>query len=154
YDVGVLFNEDYVEEMYRVAGRDLGLYLYDANNRPARDRSGRLLTPPNRWGRAPALTLSGNDSRWLAHIDRASCTPTIDQTTIPRPATLTRSGQLLDPGTLYDARLVPLLAHDGFDGYAVGAAAIGTGGTLAAGGHQWVVRDDGTVPSASRWIVR
>jgi hypothetical protein len=31
YDVGVEFNEDYVDLMYRIARRDLSLYLYDAN---------------------------------------------------------------------------------------------------------------------------
>ena len=154
YDVGVQFNEDYVEQLYRAVGRDLGLYLYDANDRPARDRNGRMLTPPNRWDRMPTLTLSATDEHWLVQVDGSACLPQIDRTTIPRAATLARADQLLDPAALYDARLVPLLAHDGFHAYALGATAAGTGAVLAAGPHRWVVRDDGTVPSASRWIVR
>ena len=41
YDIGVLFNENYVELMYRRAWRDLGTYLFDLNNRPVRDVHGR-----------------------------------------------------------------------------------------------------------------
>ena len=37
YDLGVAFNEDYVEQMYRMDRRDLGFYLYDNNNQPVRD---------------------------------------------------------------------------------------------------------------------
>src|SRR5207249_2619445 len=40
YDVGVEFNENYVDLMYRLARRGLGLYLYDNNNRPVRDAQG------------------------------------------------------------------------------------------------------------------
>ena len=50
YDVGALFNEDYVDLMYRLARRDLAVYLYDVNNRPVRDAEGRLIVLANRWG--------------------------------------------------------------------------------------------------------
>lgn len=154
YDVGVQFNEDYVEQMYRAAGRDLGLYLYDANGRPARDSLGRLLTAPNRWGRMPSLELSASDERWLAQLDGATCQLRVDRTTIPRAVTLASEGQVLDPDTLYEGRLVPLLAHDSFDRYSVGVAANGTGAILADGINHWTVRDVGTDSAPSRWIVR
>jgi len=51
YDVGAEFNEDYVDLMYRIERRDLGLYLYENNNRPVRDAQGRLIVLSNRWGR-------------------------------------------------------------------------------------------------------
>ena len=50
YDVGVLFKTNYVESMYRLAWRDLGLYLYDNNSRPVRDAQGRLIVLNNCWG--------------------------------------------------------------------------------------------------------
>lgn len=154
YDVGVQFNEDYVEQMYRSAARDLGLYLFDANGVPARDALGRLLDPPNRWGRMPTLALSASDERWLRVIDNASCTETVDRSTIPRNATLGSDGHVLEPATLYEARLVPFLARDGFADYQLGATASGTGGALAAGLHRWTVRDVGGDSAPSRWIVR
>lgn len=154
YDVGVQFNEDYVEQMYRAAGRDLGLYLYDANGRPARDSRGRLLTPLNRWGRLPTLELSASDERWLAQLEGANCHLRVDRNTIPRDVTVASEGQVLDPGTLLEGRLVPLLAHDRFDRYSVGATAAGTGAILADGLNRWVVRDVGTDSAPSRWIVR
>lgn len=154
YDVGIQFNEDYVEQMYRMAGRDLGLYLYDANGRPARDSLGRLLTPLNRWGRMPTLELSDSDKRWLAQLDDATCQLRVDWTMIPRAMTLASERQVLDPDTLYEGRLVPLLAHDGFDRYSVGASASRTGAILADGINHWIVRDVGTDSAPSRWVVR
>jgi hypothetical protein len=35
YDVGVLFNETYVDQLYAAVNRDLTLYLFDNNDRPA-----------------------------------------------------------------------------------------------------------------------
>lgn len=154
YDVGVQFNEDYVEQMYRAAGRDLGLYLYDVNGRPAHDSLGRLLTPLNRWGRVPTLELSASDERWLTKLDGARCQLSVDRSTIPRAVTLASEGQLLDPDTLYEGRLVPLLARDGYDRYTVGATAGGTGTILADGLNRWIVRDIGTDSAPSRWVVR
>src|SRR6185436_5764839 len=61
YDVGVEFNENYVDLMYRESGRDLGLYLYDANNRPVRDGQGRLIVLSNRWVPSEDRTLAETD---------------------------------------------------------------------------------------------
>jgi hypothetical protein len=66
YDVGVLFNENYVDLMYRLASRDLSVVLYDRNNLPLRDRSGRLVVRENPWGVAEHLTLSAQEDLWLA----------------------------------------------------------------------------------------
>lgn len=154
YDVGVQFNEDYVEQMYRIAGRDLGLYLYNANGRPARDSLGRLLSPPNRWGRMPSHELSTSEERWLAQLDSASCHLHVERSAIPKNVTLGSEGQMLDPDTLYEGRLVPLLARDGFDRYSVGATANGTGEILTDGINRWIVFDIGTDSAPSRWIIR
>ena len=119
YDLGVEFNEDYVEQMYRMDRRDLGLYLYDNNNQPVRDAKGRLLALGNRWAKAETLTLSEKDTRWLAMLDAATCLPEKpDPQTIPRASVLASSdtGRVLAPDTLHEARLVPLLLHETFAG--------------------------------------
>ena len=136
YDVGVQFNEDYVDLLYRLAGRDLTLALYDANNRLVRDAQGRLLISSNRWGVTETLTLSASEIRYLTMIDGSTCVQ-LDRTIIPRPAALTAAdpGQVLDPDIVYEARLVPLLLHEDFSDGLAG----------------WTVVDAGTNQAPSQW---
>ena len=115
YDVGVEFNEEYVDLMYRLARRDLGLYLYDSNNRPVRDAQGRLIVLSNRWGETEQLILTESERHLITLIDDKGCVA-LDPTVIPHDRTLTSAfeGQVLDPDTLYESRLVPLLLHEVF----------------------------------------
>jgi hypothetical protein len=69
YDVGVEFNENYVDLMYRLERRNLGLYLYDNNNKPVRDAEGRLIVLSNRWGVTEELTLTESDVRWITVVN-------------------------------------------------------------------------------------
>jgi hypothetical protein len=151
YDIGVRFNEDYVDLMYRLDRRDLGLYLFDANNRPVRDAQGRLVVLGNPWGTAEQLSLSESDLRWIASIDGSDCA-SLDVSVIPHNTTLSAASdqQVLLADFVYDARLIPLLLHDDFSSYAAGASANGPAGTLGA----WTVQDDGTVGGPSSWTVQ
>ena len=126
YDVGVRFNENYVDAMYRLAGRDLSLSLYDNNNQPVRDHLGRLLTTVNHWGRADSVELSASEERWITHVNATTCAQ-VDSTRISRDVTLGTDAHVLDAGTVYEARLLPLLLHDAFADYTIGAQARGTG---------------------------
>ncbi len=133
YDVGVEFNEDYVDLMYRMSGRDLGLYLYDNNNRPVRDAAGRLLIQSGDWGAVEDLTLTEGEQRWLALANSANhCLPVISTETIAHDKKLTSAvaERVLEPDTIYEARLSPLLLREGFRNYAAGTAAHGPAGKL------------------------
>ncbi|MEA2602073.1 MAG: hypothetical protein QOF89_3065 [Acidobacteriota bacterium] len=144
YDVGLEFNEDYVEQMYRMDRRDLGLYLYDASNQPARDGLGRLLVIGDQWGKAETLSLSEKETRWITLIDAATCLPKkLDPQTFPKDSALTSSapGRVLAPDTLHEARLVPLLLHETFPGNVLGKVPDG-----------WSVEDAGPGGSSS-WKV-
>jgi hypothetical protein len=152
YDVGVAFDEDYVDLLYRAAGRDLGLYLYDNNNEPARDAFGRLLVASNRWGRAETLQLTETDKTWIETINASTCAR-IDEDLIVRTRTLAAGGQVLGGDTLYEARLVPLLLHETFDRYALGQSAVGPAGTLPGPDGGWVVEDAGGAEGPSVWTV-
>jgi hypothetical protein len=152
YDVGVAFNEDYVDLLYRSSGRDLGLYLFDNNDQPARDAQARLLVATNRWGRSAELTLTETDRRWVAVVNASTCAA-IDESRIARARTIGTQGQMLTADTLYEGRLVPLLLHETFLAMTVGASASGTDATLAGQGGGWVVRDDGNRAGPSLWIV-
>jgi hypothetical protein len=150
-DVGVEFNEDYVELMYRLDRRDLGLYLYDSNNRPVRDVRGRLIVLSNQWGRTEDLTLAESEGRWMTTINASDCA-TLSQQGVRRDDTLTSRTELqvLDPDTVYEARLVPLLLHEVFDVQPLGTSTAGPDGRLG----RWIVRDEGDHDGPSRWEIR
>ncbi len=151
YDIGVAFNENYVDLMYRIAGRDLGLYLYDHNNRPVRDVSGRVIVAGNRWGVTEDLTLTESENYWVTTVNGSDCA-VLDTTLIPHHSTLgaADAGQVLDGDTLHEARLVPLLLHEAFTAHHVGDTASGTAATL----RRWTVADEGTNGAPSHWEVR
>ncbi|MEJ7607948.1 MAG: hypothetical protein WKF37_17195 [Bryobacteraceae bacterium] len=86
YDVGVRFNEDYVDLMYRIAGRDLGLYLFNSNNQPVRHADGRLIVLSNRWGHEETLTLSESEKRFINTLNAREC-GSVDIDLIPRDRT-------------------------------------------------------------------
>lgn len=151
YDVGVEFNEDYVELMYRMARRDLGLYLYDNNNRPVRDAEGRLIVLSNQWGETEELKLTESTEFWIKVVNASTCV-TLDTDMIPHAKTLTSAaiGQVLDPDTVCEARLIPLLLHEDFGSYPVGTDIDGPSGTL----NQWTVIDMGNQGGSSHWEIR
>jgi hypothetical protein len=105
YDVGVKFNEDYVDLLYRLERRDLGLFLYDRNNQPVRDAQGRLIVLSNRWGVTETATLSESEDRWITVLNASDCA-TLDTTIIPHDTTLTSAaaGQVLEPDTVTSPR--------------------------------------------------
>lgn len=144
YDLGVDFNEPYVGQMYRMDGRDLGLYVYDNSNQPARDVKGRLLVLSSEWGVAEELTLSEKDTRWITQIDNAKCLQeTLDPETFPHSSVIASvdPNRVLAPDTLHEARLVPLLLHETF------ARAL-----LAGKPPGWLVEDTGA-GGPSTWRV-
>jgi hypothetical protein len=143
YDVGVLFNEDYVDLMYRLAGRDLSLLIYDRNNQPVRDRSGRLVVLDNPWGVNEQLTFNAQETPWLALLNGSPCVDPIDLESVPRDQTLlaAHEAQILEPDMLYEARLMPLLVHEDFSRI--------PSGTLG----RWQVSDLVTTGGPSHWEV-
>jgi hypothetical protein len=150
YDVGIEFNEDYVDLLYRISGRDLGLYLFDNNNRPVRDAAGRLLVRPNEWGIVEQTTFNASEQRWIEIVNSGTCAA-IDLNTVPKDVTMraNAAGQVLEADSVHEARLVPLLLHESFATPALGATAGGPSGTLG----RWRVVDQGTVQGPSVWKV-
>jgi hypothetical protein len=150
YDVGIEFNEDYVDLMYRISGRDLGLYLFDNNNSPVRDAAGRLIVKPNTWGHVERLTFDSSEQRWIEVANGSTCA-VIDVTTVPKDVKLTASSteQVLEPDSVHEARLMPLLLHESFGRFNVGDTAGGPAGILG----RWQVVDQGTLQGPSQWRI-
>lgn len=151
YDVGVEFDAEsrYIDLMYRLARRDLGLYVYDNNNQPVRDAQGRLIVLSNRWGVTEKLTLTESEERWVTLVKASNCAA-LDPNVVPHQRTLfsAAEGQVLDPDTVYEARLVPLLLHESFSdenlaGWEKPISAEGTNG----GPSRWEVRYHATLGS-------
>jgi hypothetical protein len=140
YDVGVAFNEDYVDLMYRLAGRDLALLLYDRNNNPVRGRNGAVAVAENPWGVAETLGLTETETRWLALLDASTCVPDVDRTQIPKDLTLAAPAAVLAPDTLYQARLMPLLLHEDF-------------ARIDTGTGRWNVHDLASTGGPSAWSI-
>jgi hypothetical protein len=137
--------------MYRMERRDLGLYLYDSNNRPVTDAQGRLIVLSNRWGVSDKLTLTETDNLYINTVNARDCAH-IDTTVIPHNRTLSAAdpGQVLDPAVVYEARLTPLLLHEDFGSFPVNTSANGPSGTLDG----WQIMDQGTFAGPSRWEVQ
>ncbi|MGN8106875.1 hypothetical protein ACTJLB_02670 [Paraburkholderia sp. 22098] len=152
YDVGVDFNEDYVDLLYRLSGRDLNIYLFDSNNRPARDIFGKLLVAPTSWSRAETLALSRTDTSWVDLVNASTCAK-IEGNKIVKPRKLRLEGQVLLADTRYEARLIPLLLHETFADMGLGQSAIGTGAPLPGPGGGWVVADAGASDAPSHWTI-
>ena len=150
YDVGVAFDEDYVDLMYRIAGRDLGLYLFDNNHVPIRDAAGRLIVRQNEWGAVDTTTFDATDIRWLEIVNTSTCA-VIDLSAIPKDVKLNAGAaeQVLEPEALHEAYLTPLLLHETFAAIAVGTTAAGPSGTLG----RWQVVDQGTNQGPSSWQI-
>jgi hypothetical protein len=101
HDLGVAFNADYVDQMYRVDGRVLVLRV--------RSDGGSDVTLTNTMGKGTQLVLRREERTWLATLDRSSCHLTVDESTLVREsvvrARLPGSGPL-DPRRRYDVELV------------------------------------------------
>jgi hypothetical protein len=151
YDIGVEFNADYVDLLYRLAHRDLTVQILDSNGAPARDAIGRALSFDNAWGVTSDVVLDEAELAWIAAVD-PDCMP-IGQEEIAHNQTLGTSGTplLLDPATRYRARLVPLLVHDDFAAprrtHSNQAAAPG------AGIGEWRVAEFESASPSSRWTI-
>jgi hypothetical protein len=140
YRVGAAFNEDYVDLMYRSAGRDLALMLYDRNNLPVRGRNGAVAVSENPWGATETAGLSEMETSWLAMIAANQCVPDVDETQIPKNLTLTAPDEILAPDALYQARLMPLLLHEDF-------------ARIESGTGRWQPHDFTPKGGASAWSI-
>lgn len=148
YDVGIEFNENYVDLMYRLGRRDLAIQMHDGNG-AVRDEHGRRLVITNRWGRAEEVTLRESEERWLSVLGSGGCT-LIPLSSITKDSTFSPSTEphVLSASALCEARLVPATLHEDFASYAIGAGANGPSGSF----DRWQVQDDAGSP-ASVWKI-
>jgi hypothetical protein len=71
YDVGVEFNEPYVETMYMLAGKPLAIYLYDNNGQGLLAPDGEIAAAASTWLENSEQKRSRADREWQATAERA-----------------------------------------------------------------------------------
>ena len=72
YDVGVLFNDSYIEQMYQAAGFSLGIKLLDNNLQPVLDADGEEIFL-NGWGDNPTLSLTREETQYSTLWNKENC---------------------------------------------------------------------------------
>lgn len=149
--VGVDFVADYVDLMYRLANRDLGVYLFDANDNPVRDHRGTLVVPSDPWRPTETLYLDASTRRWFDHLADNPCVDISDVAIEPTKRIDSASATyVLDPDSVYEARLIPrLLVETWADGGAGTWEASGSG-TWSTTGHDGFEGTDATWISDTR----
>jgi hypothetical protein len=136
YDIGLEFDENYVDLMYRIGRRDLSIHMHDGNG-AIRNEEGRRLIRTNQWSQAETITLRDHEDRWISMLGSGGCN-LVPINSIVKDTTYnaTTVAHLLPPSTLCEARLIPALLHDGFGNHRV-KAADGPSGSM----DRWQVRD-------------
>lgn len=146
YDIGVEFDENYVDLMYRSGRRDLSIHMHDSNGAIRNDEGHRLILA-NQWSQAETITLRDHEDRWISMLGSGGCN-LVPINSIVKDTTFnaTTVAHVLPPSSLCEARLIPALLHDGFGNYKV-KAADGPVGNL----DRWQVRD--LAGSNSHWQI-
>lgn len=114
YDIGVEFNENYVSQLYKMAGRDLTVDILDHELQPARGLDGRILTYANPWGVVPDVTLNEAASAWTQMVDTQCLTIPLGSMARNQTLSTAERAMLLEPMTRYVARLTPHIVSEGF----------------------------------------
>jgi len=82
YDVGVEFNESYVEQMFLMAGDPLRIKLYDNNGDPVTGADGQVIELDNEWGDNPERNLTVAEAAYVALAAAEECFD-VDYTALP-----------------------------------------------------------------------
>jgi uncharacterized protein DUF6603 len=146
YDVGLAFDENYVDLMYRIGRRDLSIHMHDSNGAIRNDEGHRLILA-NQWSQAETITLRDHEDRWISMLGAGGCN-LVPINSIVKDTTFnaTTVAHVLPPSSLCEARLIPALLHESFGGYK-NDAADGPVGTI----DRWQVRD--LVGPNSHWKI-
>lgn len=105
YDIGLLFNESYVEQMYLMHGDPLVIEIVDNNGQPLRDENGQVVQLLNSWGDNPTSELDVESNLWVTHLSQEDCLDIATETRPPKEELLGTLPVDLKPLTMYEAQL-------------------------------------------------
>ncbi len=111
YDIGVLFNDSYIEQMYHAAGYSLGIKLLDNNQQVVLNVDGEDLFA-NTWGSTTSLVLTREENLYQTLWDKENCLGVNSVSPQSNQELIARSAQLdLLPQTQYKAQIWAARAH-------------------------------------------
>ncbi len=107
YDIGLVFNDSYIEQMYQMAGLPIRIRLLDNNNLPVLNAAGEVLEFVNAWGDNPELSLTREETRYEDILDDRGCIIMTGVTPETNKEILASSRDLLlKPQTQYRAQVL------------------------------------------------
>ncbi len=120
YDIGVAYNDSYIDQMYQMAGLSLKIRLLDNNNLPVLDAAGNTLEFLNLWGDNPELSLTEEETTYQDILDESGCITMISQDIETNVTSIASSRDLLlKPQTQYRAQLVAVDENEDEDGTSI-----------------------------------
>lgn len=108
YDIGVVFNDSYIEQMYRMAGLEFSIRLTDNNQQQVTNADGQLLIMSNAWGDNPARCLTREEQHYKDLLDESGCIVISTSVEVESNSELIASSRelLLRPTVQYRAELM------------------------------------------------
>jgi len=73
YDIGVVYNDSYIDQMYQMAGLPIEIRLLDNNNLPVLNTAGEELRFINLWGDNPQLSLTREEEHYEDILNDSGC---------------------------------------------------------------------------------
>ncbi|MCF6154504.1 MAG: hypothetical protein E3K36_04465 [Candidatus Brocadia sp.] len=95
YDIGVVYNDSYIDQMYQMAGLPIKIRLLDNNNLPVLNAAGEELEFVNLWGDNPELSLTREETRYEDILNDSGCVTMVGVTTETNNEILASSSDLL-----------------------------------------------------------
>jgi hypothetical protein len=107
YDIGIVYNDSYIDQMYQMAGLPLSIRLLDNNYLPVLNADGDELELPNLWGDNPELSQTREEEHYQDILDESGCIAIATSVTVESNKELIASSRdlLLLPQIQYRAQL-------------------------------------------------
>lgn len=107
YDIGVVYNDSYIDQMYQMAGLPIKIRLLDNNNLPVLNAAGVELEFVNLWGDNPELSLTREETHYEDILNDSGCVTMVGVTTETNNEILASSRDLLlKPQIQYRAQVM------------------------------------------------
>ena len=107
YDIGVVYNDSYIDQMYLMADLPIRIELLDNNNLPVLNAAGDKLQFINLWGDNPELSLTREETRYEDILNNSGCViMTGVSTETNKEAVAFSRDLLLKPRIQYRARVM------------------------------------------------
>lgn len=73
YDIGIVFNDSYIEQLYHMAGLTCSIRLTDNNEQVVTNANGEPLLLANEWGDNPEVCLTREEIHYQEILDSSGC---------------------------------------------------------------------------------